>query len=57
MCLAQGPQRRDAQTCGPSVVVKHATTEPLRSHFHCFVYKNQIVLVSWPMNVIASMLD
>ena len=43
MCLAQGPQRSDAgeaRTRGPSVV-KHSTTEPLRSH-NDFVRKNKI---------------
>ena len=43
MCLAQGPQRSDAgeaRTRGPSVV-KHSTTEPLRSH-NDFVRINKI---------------
>ena len=34
MRLAQGPQRSDAgeaQTRGPSVAIKHSTTEALRS--------------------------
>ena len=31
MCLAQGPQRSDAQTCSPRSWVEHSTTESLRS--------------------------